>query len=95
MSLQKYLIIEQPKLFGPRFYPLIPSLGDALIEADWALIQKLLPEFRPIVLENGADEAMEMFAVAYRDELASEDTGTVTQLALLLLAHSFEDPIRQ
>lgn len=90
MSINKYLVFEKPQIFSTHFYPMMAIADDSFNEVDWDLIAKIVPEFRPIVLENGITEAMDMFTAAYQEELAEDEIGAMTQLALLMLARSFK-----
>jgi hypothetical protein len=87
-NLNKYNVIQKPKIFNDHFVHYMPK-GATLDSCDWKLILDIVPQFRNVVLENGIDEAMDIYLSAHKIN-GNNEKDELTAFSLLMLAYSFE-----
>jgi len=87
--------LEPTPLFSSRFGILDTKFADGIVSlTDWELITKVLPDFKPIVMSDGLEEALEMFKWAYKEHLEVDlKKGSYTQMALHLLGQTFTEKL--
>ena len=99
MASNKYLdeiaeSLQPSPLFNNQLNFLDPQLAEKMKEhADWDLVDKVLPDFYPLVLSDGLIEALDVFHYAYGEQLEADAyQGDFTRLALHLVGQSMIDP---